>query len=71
MKNNIEYLAKELIKSVHALEGFNSPLIEEELVRNLSEKLDELTHEDREERIRALHNMFALGQIFSNKNKDE
>ena len=67
MKNNIKDLSEELIKSIHSLEGFNSPMIEEELVRNLSSKLDELTHEDKEERIKALHNMFALGQIFSNK----
>ena len=71
MKNNLEDLSKELIKSIHSLEGFSSPLIEEELVRNLSEKLDNLTKEDREERVRALHNMFALGQIFSKQNKDE
>ena len=71
MKNNLEDLSKELIKSIHSLEGFSSPLIEEELVRNLSEKLDNLTKEDREERGRALHNMFALGQIFSKQNKDE
>jgi hypothetical protein len=67
MKNNIKDLSEELIKSIHSLEGFSSPMIEEELVRNLSSKLDELTHEDKEERIKALHNMFALGQIFSNK----
>ena len=67
MKNNIKDLTEELIKSIHSLEGFSSPMIEEELVRNLSSKLDELTHEDKEERIKALHNMFALGQIFSNK----
>jgi len=70
MKNNLEDLSKELIKSIHSLEGFSSPLIEEELVRNLSEKLDNLTKEDREERVKALHNMFALGQIFSKQNKD-
>ena len=40
-------------------------MIDEELVRNLSSKLDELTHEDKEERIKALHNMFALGQMLS------
>ena len=71
MKNNLEDLSKELIKSIHSLEGFSSPFIEEELVRNLSEKLDNLTKEDREERVKALHNMFALGQIFSKQNKDE
>ena len=71
MKNNLEDLSKELIKSIHSLEGFSSPHIEEELVRNLSEKLDRVTKEDREERVKALHNMFALGQIFSKQNKDE
>jgi hypothetical protein len=71
MKNNIKDLAEELIKSIHSLEGFNSPMIEEELVHNLSSKLDELTYEDKEERIKALHNMFALGQIFSNKKENE
>jgi len=71
MKNNIKDLSEELIKSIHSLEGFSSPMIEEELVRNLSSKLDELTHEDKEERIKALHNMFALGQIFSNKQENE
>jgi len=67
MKNNLEDLSEELIKSIHSLDGFSSPLIEEELVRNLSEKLDSLTSEDSKERIKALHNMFALGQIFSKK----
>ena len=71
MKNNLKDLSKELIKDINSLEGFKSPLIEEELVHNLSEKLDNLTSEDKEERIKALHNMFALGQIFSNQNKDE
>jgi len=60
MKNNIKDLSEELIKSVHSLEGFSSPMIDEELVRNLSSKLDELTHEDKEERIKALHNMFYI-----------
>jgi hypothetical protein len=71
MKNNIKDLSEELIKSIHSLEGFSSPMIEEELIRNLSSKLDELTHQDKEERITALHNMFALGQIFSNKQENE
>jgi len=60
MKNNIKDLSEELIKSVHSPEGFSSPMIDEELVRNLSSKLDELTHEDKEERIKALHNMFYI-----------
>ena len=67
MKNNLKDLSDELIKSVHNLEGFSSPLIEEELVRNLSEKLDALTCENKEERVKALHNMFALGQLFPSK----
>jgi hypothetical protein len=71
MKNNIKDLSEELIKSIHSIGGFSSPMIEEELVRNLSSKLDELTHQDKEERIKALHNMFALGQIFSNKQENE
>ena len=71
MKNNLKGLSKELIKDINSLEGFKSPLIEEELVHNLSEKLDNLTSEDKEERIKALHNMFALGQIFSNQTPDE
>jgi hypothetical protein len=64
MKNNINDLSEELIKSIHSLEGFSSPLIEVELVSNLSEKLDELTKNDKEERVKALQNMFLLGQIF-------
>ena len=67
MKNNLKDLSDELIKSVHNLEGFSSPLVEEGLVRNLSEKLDALTYEDKEERVKALHNMFALGQLFPSK----
>jgi hypothetical protein len=67
MRNNIKDLSEELIKSIHSLEGFSSPLIEEELVHNLSEELDNLTFEDKNERIKALRNMFALGQIFSDK----
>ena len=67
MKNNIKDLSEELIKSIHSLDGFSSPLIEEELVRNLSEKLDVLTHEEKEERVKALNNMFALGQLFPSK----
>ena len=61
----------ELIKDIKSLEGFKSPLIEEELVHNLSIKLDNLTSEEKDERIKALRNMFALGQIFTNQNKDE
>lgn len=68
MRNNIKDLSEELIKSIHSLEGFSSPLIEEELVHHLSEELDNLTFEDKNERIKALRNMFALGQIFTNKN---
>lgn len=64
MKNNINDLSEELIKSIHSLEGFSSPLIEVELVSNLSEKLDELTKNDKDERVKALQNMFLLGQIF-------
>jgi hypothetical protein len=64
MKNNLKDLAEELVKSADNLEGFMRPFIEEELIRNLSEKLDELTHDDKEERLTALHNMFALGQMF-------
>jgi hypothetical protein len=67
MNNNIKDLSEELIKSLHEMEGFTSPHIEEELVHNLLERLDELTSEDKEERIKALRNMFALGQIFSGK----
>jgi len=67
MNNNIKDLSEELIKSIHRMEGFTSPLIEEELVHNLLERLDELTSEDKEERIKALPNMFALGQIFNGK----
>ena len=69
MKNNLKDLSEEIIKSVHMLDGFSSPLIEEEIVYNLSEKLDALTSEDKEERIKALRNMFALGQIFPSTNK--
>jgi hypothetical protein len=50
MKNNIKDLSEELIKSVHSLEGFNNPMIDEELVRNLASKL--------EERIKVLHKMY-------------
>lgn len=64
MKNNLMSLSKELIKDIKSLEGFSNPLMEEELIRNLAKKLDEMTSEDKTERVRALHNMFALGQIF-------
>jgi hypothetical protein len=64
-------LSKELIKDIKALEGFSTPLIEEDLINNLASKLDELTHESREERIRALHNMFALGQVFNSNQKGD
>jgi hypothetical protein len=67
MRNNLKDLSEELIKSLHSLEGFSSHLIEEELVHHLSEELDNLTFEDKNERIKALRNMFALGQIFSDK----
>ena len=69
MKKNLKDLSEEIIKSVHMLDGFSSPLIEEEIVCNISEKLDALTYEDKEERIKALRNMFALGQIFPSTNK--
>ena len=70
MKNNLEDLSEEIIKCIHNLEGFTSPLIEEDLIRTISEKLDDLTCEDKEERIKALHNMFALGQIFTSKKEE-
>jgi len=66
--NNLKDLSDELIRSVHALEGFSSPLIEEELVYNLAEKL-ESELETKDDRIKALRNMFALGQIFPSTNK--
>ena len=66
--NNLKDLSEELIRSVHVLEGFSSPLIEEELVYNLAEKL-ESELETKEDRINALRNMFALGQIFPSSNK--
>lgn len=73
MKNDILSLSVELMKKIKSLEGFNTPLMEEELIRSLSMELDELTSENKEERIKALHNMFALGQVFNshrNKNKE-
>lgn len=72
MKNNLMSLSQELINDIKSLEGLSSPLIEEELIRNLAKKLDKLTNENETERIRALHNMFALGQIFkSHQEKKE
>jgi hypothetical protein len=62
--NNLKDLSEELIKDIHRLEGFSSPLIEEELISNLSKKL-ESELETKEDRIKALRNMFALGQIFA------
>jgi len=64
MKNNLMSLSQELINDIKSLEGFKTPLIEEELIRNLAKKLDELTNKDETERVKALHNMFALGQVF-------
>ncbi len=71
MRNNIKDLSLELIKDIKSLEGFKSPLIEEEIIHNLSIKLDNLTSEEKDERIKALRNMFALGQIFTNQKEDE
>tara|TARA_R110000772_G_scaffold208055_1_gene318541 strand:- start:717 stop:950 length:234 start_codon:yes stop_codon:yes gene_type:complete len=70
MKNNLLDLSTELIKKIKSLEGFNSPLIEEEIIRSLAIELDELTSPSQEERVKALHNMFALGQIF-NKHREK
>ena len=64
LKNNLKSLAEELIKDVHSLEGFSYEHIEEELAHNLATKL-EANINTKDERIKALHNMFALGQIFS------
>ncbi len=71
MKNDLKYLSQELLKKINSLEGFNPPLIEEELVRKLAEELDEISYKDKQERIRAMHNMFALGQIFNNKDSEK
>ena len=71
MRNNIKDLSLELIKDIKSLEGFKSPLIEEELIHNLSIKIDNLTSKEKDERIKALRNMFALGQIFANQNKED
>jgi hypothetical protein len=68
--NNLKSLSEELIKDIHRLEGFSSPFIEEELIDNLSEKL-ESELETKEDRIKALRNMFALGQIFPSTNKNQ
>ena len=65
MKNNLISISKELMVKIKSCEGFDSPLLEEEIIRALSTELDEVTSEDKEERIKALHNMFALGQVFS------
>lgn len=69
MKNNLLDLSTELMKKIKSLEGFDAPLMEEELIRSLSIELDELTSESKEERIKALHNMFALGQVFNSHRK--
>jgi hypothetical protein len=65
MKNNLLDLSSELILKIKSLEGFKTQLIEEEIIRSLATDLDELTALDKEERIKALHNMFALGQVFN------
>tara|TARA_Y100000389_G_scaffold156689_1_gene157623 strand:+ start:1145 stop:1396 length:252 start_codon:yes stop_codon:yes gene_type:complete len=65
MKNNLISISKELMVKIKSFEGFNTPLLEEEIIRSLSTELDAVTSEDKEERIKALHNMFALGQVFS------
>jgi hypothetical protein len=69
MKNNLLDLSAELINKIKSLEGFKTPLIEEELIRSLAMDLDELTSTEKGERVKALHNMFALGQVFSGINK--
>ncbi len=69
INNNLRDLSDELIKSVSRTEGFLSQCIEEEIIHNLSIEL-ESGLETKEDRIKALRNMFYLGQIFTSpKNK--
>lgn len=65
MENNLKSLGEELVKSVHRMEGFNSPSVENTIIEELATRL-ESTLETREDRILALRNMFYLGQVFYN-----
>ena len=64
MENNLISLATALAKKVQELDGFTTPLIEEEVIDQLAQELEEglLTREDR---VSALRNMFHLGQVFT------
>jgi hypothetical protein len=68
MKNNLKSLSEELIKDIKSLDGVNLQFKEEGLVHELAEKLEAILPDEKEERVKAMRNMFALGQIFPSTN---
>ena len=68
MKNNLEDLSRELYKVTMQLGNMENS--EMEVIHHVANKLQPQL-KTKEETQKALVNMFILGQVFNNQNKDE
>ena len=68
MKNNLEDLSRELYKVTMELGNMENS--EMEVIHHVANKLQPQLDTE-EETLKALVNMFVLGQVFNNKNKDD
>ena len=68
MKNNLEDLSRELYKVTMELGNMENS--EMEVIHHIANKLQPQLDTE-EETLKALVNMFVLGQVFNNKNKDD
>jgi len=74
MKNNIEDISREVLRLVdewkHSGPILNSEMAEMEIIYHIAGKLSPQLNTE-EDKLKALVNMFLVGQIFTNQNKDE
>ncbi len=72
MKNNIEDISREVLRLVDELNQvpINNEMAEMEIIHYIAHILQPQL-ETKEDIKKALVNMFLVGQIFSNQNKDE
>ena len=72
MKNNIEDISREVLRLVDELHHLpiNNEMAEMEIIHYIAHILQPQL-ETKEDIKKALVNMFLVGQIFSNQNKDE
>ncbi len=74
MKNNIEDISREIFKQIddykHSARNIDSEMVEMEIIHYIAGKLSPQLDTE-EDKLKALVNMFIVGQIFTNQNKDE